>query len=170
MRGNLLADFAKSRRAEIDPVHFVDDDGDLLDAEKMQQIAVAPGLVAHALQRVDDQQRAVRLRGAGDHVAQKFGVAGRIDQHHVARAGAEADLRGVDGDALVAFGLQRIQEERPFERHAPPCADGFQHFELAFGQAAGFVQQTSDQCRLAVVDMTDNDDANLRTRGAVGGR
>jgi hypothetical protein len=34
---------------------------------------------------------------------------GRVDQHYVARPGAEADLRGVDGDALVAFGLQRVQ-------------------------------------------------------------
>jgi hypothetical protein len=117
--------FPEARRAEIDPIHFVDDDGDLFDAEKMQQIAVAPRLVAHALQRVDDQKRAVRLRSAGDHVAQEFGVARRVDQHHVTRAGAKANLRGVDGDALVALGLQRIEQERPFERHAPPRADGF---------------------------------------------
>src|SRR6185437_1417778 len=49
MRGNLVADFVESRRAEIDPVHLVDDDGDLFDAKKMQQIAVASRLVAHAL-------------------------------------------------------------------------------------------------------------------------
>ncbi len=167
MRGNLVADRLESRRAEIDPVHLVDDNSDLFDAEQMQQIAVAPRLVAHAFQRIDDQHGAVGLRSAGDHVAQEFGVTGRIDQHHVARAGAEADLRGVDGDALIAFGLQRIQKKRPFERHAAPRADGFQHFELAFGQAAGFVQQAPDQSGLAVIDMTDDDDADLRARGAV---
>ena len=158
---------SESRRAEIDPVHLVDDDRDLLDAEQMQQIAVAPGLVAHAFQRVDDQHGAIRLRSAGDHVAQEFGVAGRVDQHHVAGPGAKADLRGVDGDALVALGLQRIEQERPFERHAAPRADGFQHFQLAVGQAAGLMQQPSDQRRLAVIDMADDDDANLRARGAV---
>ena len=105
MRGNLVLDFLKSRRAEIDPVHLVDDNSDLLDAKQVQQVAVAPGLVAHAFQRVDDQQRAVGLRGAGDHVAQEFGVARRVDQHHVAGSGAEANLRGVDGDALIALGL-----------------------------------------------------------------
>src|SRR3984957_5329097 len=167
MRGNLVADLAKSRGAEIDPVHLVDDDGNLFDAEQMQEITVAPRLVAHAFQRVDDQNRAVRLRGAGDHVAQEFGVSRRIDQHDVARSGAEADLRGVDGDALVALGLQRTQQERPFERHAAPRADGFQHFELALRQAAGLVQQAPDQGRLAVIDMADDDDADLRTRGAV---
>ncbi len=167
MGGNLVADFVKPRRAEIDPVHLVDDHRDLFDAEQMQQIAVAPGLVAHAFQRVDDQHRAVRLRGAGDHVAQEFGMAGRVDQHHVARSGAKADLRGVDGDALVALGLQRIEQERPFERHAAPRADGLEHFELAVGQAAGLVQQPPDQRRLAVIDMADDDDADLRARGAV---
>ena len=128
---------------------------------------MAPGLVADAFQRVDDQDRAVGLRGAGDHVAQEFGVAGRVDQHHVARRGAEADLGGVDGDALVALGLQCIEQERPFERHAAPGADRLQHFELALGQAAGFVQQAADQGRLAVIDMADDDDADLRARGAV---
>ena len=167
MRGNLVADLLEAIGAEIDAVHLVDDDRDLLDAEQMQQIAVAPGLVAHAFQRVDDQHRGVGLRGAGDHVAQEFGVAGRVDQHDVARAGAEADLRGVDGDALVALGLQRIQQERPFERHAAPRADRLQHFQLAVGQAAGLVQQAADQRRLAVIDMADDDDADLRARGAV---
>ena len=96
-------------------------------------------------------------------------MARRVDQHDVARAGAETDLRGVDGDALVTLGLQRVEQERPFERHAAPRADGFQHFQLALGQAAGFVQQASDQGGFAVIDMADDDDANLRSRGAVGG-
>ncbi len=131
---------------------------------------MTPSLVAHAFQRVDDQDRTVGLRGAGDHVAEEFGVAGRIDQHHVARAGAEADLRGVDGDALVAFGLQRVEEKRPFERHAAPRADGFQHLQLALGQAAGFVQQAADEGGFAMIDMADDDDADLRAGGAVGCR
>ena len=172
MRRDLVADFLEALGGEIDAVHLVDDDRDLLHAEQMQQIAVTAGLVAHAFERVDDQHRAVGLRGAGDHVAQEFGVAGRVDQHDVARIGAEADLRGVDGDALVALGLQRVEQERPFERHAAPRADGLQHLELAVRQAAGFVQQAADQRRLAVVDMADDDDADLRSRRAVrrGGR
>ncbi len=94
-------------------------------------------------------------------------MTGRVDQDHVARSGAKADLRGIDGDALVAFGLQRIEQERPFERHAASRTDGFEHFQLAVGQAAGLVQQASDQRGLAVIDMADDDDANLRTGGAV---
>ncbi|MBA7698074.1 hypothetical protein ES703_106749 [subsurface metagenome] len=127
-----------------------------------------PRLIAHAFQGVDDQHSTVGLRGAGDHVTQEFGVAGRVDQHDVARIGAEADLRGVDGDALVALGLQRIEQERPLKGHAAPCADRLEHFELALGQAAGFVQEAADEGGLAVIDMADDDDANLRPRRAVG--
>ena len=84
MRGNLVANLGKSGGAEIDPVHLVDDDRDLFDAQKMQEIAMAPRLITHAFQRIDDQKRAVGLGGASNHVAQEFGVAGRIDQHHFA--------------------------------------------------------------------------------------
>ena len=168
MRGDFRGYFVETRRAEIDAVHLVDDDRDLPDPEQMQQIAVPPCLVAHAFQRVDDEHRAVGLGSAGDHVAQKFGVAGRVDQHDVARTGTEADLRGVDGDALIALGLQCIEQERPFERHAAPRADSLQHFQLALGQAAGLVQQAADEGGFAVVDMADDDNANLWTRCAVG--
>ena len=168
--GDLGLDLVKPRRVEVDAVHLVDDDRDLTDAEEVQQIAVPARLVAHAFGRVDDQDRGVGLRRAGDHVAQELGVAGRIDQHDVARRGAEMDLAGVDGDALIALGLQRIEQERPFERHAAPRADRLQLFELAVRQAAGFVQQPADQRRLAVIDMADDDDADQRARRSTGGR
>ncbi len=143
--GNFVSNGAEAFRAEIDAVHLVDDDSDLFDAEQMQQIAVPPRLVAHAFQRVDDEHCAVGLCRAGDHVTQKFGMAGSVDQHYVARARTETDLRGIDGDALIPLGLQGVQQERPFERHAASGADRFQHLKFAVGQAAGLVQQPPDQ-------------------------
>src|SRR4051794_26543122 len=62
MRGNLVADLLEPDSTEIDPVHLVDDDGDLLDPQQMQQIAVTSRLVAHTFQCVDDQHRTVGLR------------------------------------------------------------------------------------------------------------
>ena len=171
MGADLALDRVEARRVVADAVHLVDDDGDLPHAEQVQQIAVPPRLLAHALGGIDDQHRGVGLGGAGDHVAQELGVAGRVDQHEIARGRAEADLAGVDGDALVALGLQRVEQERPFERHAAPRADRLELLELAVGQAAGLGQQPADQRRLAVVDMADDDDAHQRTRGmACGGR
>ena len=111
------------------------------------------------------QQRGIGLRRAGDHVAQELGVARRVDQDDVARRGAEADLAGVERDALVALGLQRVEQERPFERHAAPLADRLQRIDLAVRQAAGLVQQPSDQRRLAMIDVTDDHDADQRAAG-----
>ena len=112
-RADLGIDLAEPAVVIAHPVHLVDDDHDLTHAEQMQEIAVPPRLLAHALGRVDDQQRGIGLGRAGDHVAQELGMAGRVDQDEIARRRAEADLAGVDGDALVALGLQRIQQERP---------------------------------------------------------
>ena len=145
---------------EADAVHLVDDDRHLADAEQMQEIAVAARLIAHAFGRIDDQQGGVGLRRAGDHVAEKLGVTGRVDQDDVARERAQPDLAGVDGDALVALGLQRIEQKRPFERHAAARAHRLERLELAVGQAAGFVQQAADQGRFAVIDVADDDDAH----------
>src|SRR5262249_33153515 len=80
----------------------------------------------------------------------------------VARGGAEADLAGVDGDALVALALQRVEQKRPFEPHAAPRAHLAELVELAVRQAAGLGQQAADQRRFAVVDMADDDDAHQR--------
>ena len=85
-------------------------------------------------------------------------MARRVDDDVVALRRAEPDLRGVDGDALVALGLERVHQERPFERHAAPLAHRLDRLELALGQRAGVVEQPADQGRLAVVDVADDDD------------
>ena len=84
---------------------------DLPDPEKVQQIAMAAGLLTDTLRRIDQQERGIRLCGAGDHVAQELGVPGGVDQNHVARGRAEANLTGVEGDPLLALGLQCVQQE-----------------------------------------------------------
>ena len=83
----------------------------------------------------------VGLRGSGEHVAQELGVPGRVDEHNVALGCAQPDLAGVDGDALVALGLQRIEQKRPLERHAAARAHRLEGLELSVGQAARLVQQ-----------------------------
>ena len=152
-------------RIEAHAIHLVDRDRDLTHAQQVQEIAVPARLVAHAFGRVDDQQGGIGLRGAGDHVAQELGVSGRVDQHDVARGRAQPDLAGIDGDALVALGLQGVEQKRPFERHAAARTHGLERVELALGKAVRFVQQATDQGRLAVIDMADDDDAHQRARG-----
>jgi hypothetical protein len=69
MRRDFVADGLEALLVEADAVHLVDDHRDLLHAEEMQQVAVATGLVAHALESIDQQQRRVGLCRAGDHIA-----------------------------------------------------------------------------------------------------
>ena len=68
------------------------------------------------------------------------------------------DLRGVDGDVLVALGLQRIHQVGPFEGHAAPLGDSLQLLELAFRQRAGVVKKPADKSGFAMVDVADDDD------------
>ena len=137
----------------------------------MQQITVPPRLLAHPFRGVDQQQRGIGLRRAGHHVAQKFLMPRRVDQHIVALIGLEPDVRGINGHALVALALQRIGQKRPLERHAAAGAHFLDRFQAAFRQASGIVEQASDQGGFAVVDMADDDDRQAfsilaRHRGA----
>ena len=55
-----------------------------------------------------DQDGAVHLRRAGDHVLDVVGVPGAVDVRVVAVAGLVLDVRGVDGDAARLFFRRRV--------------------------------------------------------------
>ena len=124
----------------------------------MQQIAVAPRLFAHAFGRVDHQDSGVGAGRSGNHVLDELAVTGGVDDHVIAASRAELDVCDIDGNALVAFRLQRIHQERPLERHAAALTHGADRVRLAVGQRAGVVEQTTHQRRLAVIDVADDDD------------
>src|SRR6185503_14449205 len=100
-----------------------------------------------------------RLRGAAEHVADELAMAGRVDDGVAPVLPGEPHAGGVDGDGLIALGLQGVEHERPFQRHAAALADGLEFFELADGQAVGVVEQAADGGRLAVVDVAEDRDA-----------
>ena len=80
----------------------------------------------------------------------------------------EPDLRGVDGDVLVALGLQGVHQVGPFEGHAAALGDLLELLQLAFGQRAGVVEQPAHQGGLAVVHVADDDDLELLGGGSSG--
>ncbi len=75
--------------------------------------------------------------------------------------GAEPDLRGVNGDVLVAFGLEGVHEVGPLEGHAAAVGDGLQLLQLALRQRAGVVKEPADKGGFAVVNVADDDDFQL---------
>jgi hypothetical protein len=137
-------------------VHLVDRHHDAAHAQQAQQVGVAPRLVLHPFVRVDDQHHRVGAGRPAHHVLQEFLVPRGIDQHVFALPGAKADLRGIDGDPLVALGLHGVDDECPFEGHAALLRHGLHRLQLALGQRIGLVQQPPDQGGLAVVDMADD--------------
>ena len=106
------------------------------------------GLRHRAVGGGHDQDGAVHLRGAGDHVLHVVGVAGAVDVRVVAVVGLVFDVRGRDGDAARLL----------FRRLVDLVVGGE-------GRAAGLGQHLGDrrgQRRLAVVDVTDRADIAMR--------
>ena len=165
--GAAVADLVEPLFREPDRVHLVDDDRHLLHAQEVQQAAEVARLPARVLLRVDQQQRGVGRRGACDHGAQKLAVARRVDQHAIALRGLEPDLRGGVG-GLVALGIGRVHQERPFERRAAPLARRPDRLDPAFRQLPQLVEQPAGQRRLAVAHMAHDHDGEL-SRGGIGG-
>ena len=119
---------------ETGEIHLRDRHDDLRDAQHAQQVPMAPGVLLHALNGVDHQQRRFRMRSAGHHVLQELDVSGGVDDDVVPTRGLEEDPRSVDGDALGLFLPQRIEEKRVLERLAAPLADRTHRFQLSVGQ------------------------------------
>ena len=142
-------------------VHLVDQHGDLADAQQVEQVAVAPGVFLHALMGVNHQQRRLGLRGAGDHVLDELLVPRRVNDHVAPLLRMEPDLRGINADILVALGLERVHQVRPFEGDAAALGDLLELLQLAFGQRAGVVQEAAHQGGLAVVHVAEDDDLEL---------
>ena len=129
-------------------VHFVEIDDECRHADLAGEQDVLAGLRHRAVGRAHHQDRAVHLRGAGDHVLDVVGMARAIDVRVMALVGFVFDVRGGDGDAARLL----------FRRLVDLVVGG--KFRLTF-----FRQDLGDrrrQRRLAVIDVTDRADIAMR--------
>ena len=88
-------------------------------------------------------------------------MAGSVDNHVLALGRPKPDLGGVNGDVLVPFGLEGVHQVGPLEGSTPAPGGGLELLQLALRQAAGVVEQASDQGRFSVIDVSDNHDLQL---------
>ena len=102
----LLVDALEHTAIEVDEVHLVDREHERRDAEQPGDLRVAPRLHAHAVPRVDEQDRDVGRGGAGRHVARVLFVTRCIGQDELAARGREIPVGDVDRDALFALRSQ----------------------------------------------------------------
>jgi len=99
------ADYVKTMitgAAQIDGAILVVAAGDGAMPQTREHVVLAR-LGHRAVGRRDHQDRAVHLGRAGDHVLDVVGVAGAVDVGVVAVLGLVLDVRGIDGDAALAF-------------------------------------------------------------------
>ena len=149
--GEQLADFELDQLEQlriVDHVDLVHVDDERRNADLAGEQDVLAGLRHRAVGGRDDQDRAVHLRRAGDHVLHVVGVAGAVDVRVVALLGLILDVRGRNGDAARLL----------FRRLVDLIVGGVR-------RAAGLGQNLGDrrgQRRLAMVDMADRADVAVR--------
>ncbi len=108
------------------------------------------GLRHRTVRRGDDEDRAVHLGRAGDHVLDVVGVARAVDVGVVPRLRLVLDVRDRDRDAALPF-LRRLVDLIEGRRRVQSRELVVQHL----GDGSG-------QRRLAMVDVTDGSDVDVR--------
>ncbi len=119
----------------------------------------------------------VAAGGGGHHVARVLLVARRVGDDELAFWGREIAKRHVDRDALFAFGLQPVGQQRQVETRPTAYRSQarsalFERIDLIGQDGAAVVQQPADQRALAVVHRTRGQEAQrpvVRHGGSGGG-
>ncbi len=123
---------------------------------------MAPGLGEHPLARVDEDHRHLGGGGAGDHVARVLLVPRRVGDDELALVGGEEAVGDVDGDPLLALGLQAVEQQGVVDilpLRADPLAVRLKGGQLVLEDHLRVPQQAADQGALAVVDAAAGDEA-----------
>ena len=156
--GELRDDGAVDLLGVADEIHFVHEHRHLTDAEHGEKVPVTAGVFLHAARGVDHHERGLGAGSAGDHVFEKFNVAGRVDDDVPALVRLEEAARRVDRDALILLVVQRVEQEGVLERLRVAAAVFPYGFELALRQRSGVGEETADHGGFAVIDVADGDD------------
>ncbi len=124
-------DHRRLGRGEVDLVDHRHDDKSL----GKREMDIGERLCLDALSRVDDQDRALARLQAATDLVREVDVAGSVDQvQPVALAVAcvvfEAHGAGLDGDAVLAFQIHRVEH---LAGHLS-CVDGVRQFDQAIGE------------------------------------
>src|SRR5882724_1527824 len=115
---------------------------------------MAAGLGQHALARIDQNDGKVGIGSTGRHVAGILLMARRVGDDELAFVGGEEAIGDVDGNALLALGLQSVDQKREIDviaGGAELLGILFRRSQRVFEQQLGVIEQAPDQGGLAVV-------------------
>src|SRR5690349_833745 len=133
---------------------------------------MAEGLRQEPLSRINQNDGEIRIGGGRHHIARILLVTRRVGDDERSRRGRKIPIGHVDGDALLAFSLEPVDEERKIDvlAHGPVLPRiTLERCQLVSGDQLLFVEQASDQGRFTVIDRTASDQpqdgARARGRG-----
>src|SRR5215208_5813080 len=132
----------------VDHVGLVEEHDDVRHADLPGEQDVLARLRHRAVGGGDHEDRAVHLRGAGDHVLHVVGVAGTVDVGVVPLVGLILHVRRRDRDAARLL-LRRV-------------VDLVEGLGLAAVRVGEHLRDRRGQGRLAMVDVTDGADVDVR--------
>ncbi len=132
----------------VDHVDLVEEDDDVGHLDLAGEEDVLAGLGHRPVGRGDDEDRAVHLGGAGDHVLDVVGVAGAVDVGVVAGVGLVLDVGDRDRDPPLPL-LGRV-------------VDRIEGAVLRRALQREVLGDRRGQARLAVVDVADRADVHVR--------
>ena len=108
----VVADLVEALLRPVDEVHLVDRHHDVADAEQARDEAVPFRLCEHAVAGIDQDDGELAVRGPGRHVAGVLLVTRCVGDDELALRRREVAVRHIDRDALLAFGLQAVGQQR----------------------------------------------------------
>ena len=161
-RGIVADDSIEGLLGVADKVDLVHGEDDVTNAEQRADEGMSPGLHQDALAGIDQDDGELRIGCAGRHVAGILLVPGRVGDHERAVGRGEEAIGDVDRDALLALGLQAVDQQREIDVVAGGAvALGIlgERRQLILEDELGIVQQPPDQRGLAVVDRAAGDEA-----------
>ena len=156
----VVDDVVEDLAVEVDQVHLVDGQRELGDPEQLRDSRVPPRLDPHAVARVHQQDRHVRRRRAGRHVARVLLVPGRVGEDELPARGREVPVSDVDRDALLALRLEAVGEQREIDRSGGAVLRRLlDRADLILVDRSRVVQQPPDQRALPIVHAAGGADA-----------
>ena len=132
----------------INLVNLVEEDDDRRNTDLASQENVLARLRHRAVGSADDEDRAVHLSSARDHVLDVVGVARAIDVRVMTLVRLVLDVRRVDRDAALPL-LRSLVDVRVV-------------FELRHALLGQNLRDCCRQRRLAVIDVADRTDVDMR--------
>ena len=113
-------------------------------------------LSEQSLARVDQQHCELRRRGRGRHIARVLLMPRRVSHDKMAPPGGKITIGDIDRYALLALGLQSIDQQREIKfasrRGTEARRVSAERRQLVLVKQTAIKQQSPDQGRFAVID------------------